>query len=291
VGLAALATAWCATRSPLSGPGLAALALMRPEGLVSACVIATQASWRNRAIGAALALGGIGALALYYGSPVPQSVLAKSQIYGITGPWAAHYWWDWILPFGLGVFGTITDTRHLSMLSIVLAPAAVLGAGALGRRLRTPLVAFIGSCLVVWLGYAVLGVAFFWWYLAVPLAGWAALAAAGFPRLAQGRALYVSAALLIASLWAFVPRIYIGRAQTEYFGFAEVANYLFDHARPGEGPGRADRHVDSRPRWWWSTKWGSSPPRSPGAAARGRAGTPTSSRRSGRTGWSPAAGC
>jgi hypothetical protein len=87
---------------------------------------------------------------------------------------------------------------------------------------------------VVWLGYAALGVAFFWWYLAVPLAGFAALAASGFPRLARGPALYVSAGLLVVGLWTLAPQLYLGRAQNEYLGFAQVARFLYANAQPGQ---------------------------------------------------------
>jgi hypothetical protein len=47
--------------------------------------VALGARGRDRAIAAALALAGYGALALAFGSPLPQSLYAKSQIYGTAG--------------------------------------------------------------------------------------------------------------------------------------------------------------------------------------------------------------
>ena len=234
VGLLALATAWSANRSRLSGPALAAVALLRPEGMIAAAVVATQASWRDRAVAVAIIVAGLAALASYFGSPIPQSLLAKSQIYGTPGPWVGRYWWDWLSPFILGHFSSVTETGHLFLLSVVFTPALVLGARALWAERTSPLLAFIGACLAVWLGYALLGVAFFWWYLAVPLAGFVALAAAGFPRLARGPALYVSAGLMVVGLWTVALQLYLGRAQNEYLGFAKVARFLYANAQPGQ---------------------------------------------------------
>jgi hypothetical protein len=234
VGLIALTAAWCARRSLWAGPGLGALVLMRPEGLAPALVLAVIASWRDRLMGAAIATAGLVGLTLYFGSPIPQSMLAKSAIYGTPGPWAGRYWWDWLTPFVFGRFTPVTDAGHLFLLSIAMAPAIVLGVRALWPERRSPLAGFVAACLAVWLGYALLGVAFFYWYLVIPLAGFAALAAVGFPSLARGRALYVSFAALTIGLWTIVPQLYLGRAQNEWLGFAQVAKYLAGHARPGE---------------------------------------------------------
>ena len=133
----------------------------------------------------AIIVAGLAALASYFGSPIPQSLLAKSQIYGTPGPWVGRHWWDWLSPFILGRFSSVTETGHLFLLSVVFTPALVLGARALWAERTSPLLAFIGACLAVWLGYALLGVAFFWWYLAVPLAG---LRGTGGGRLPAARA-------------------------------------------------------------------------------------------------------
>jgi hypothetical protein len=234
VGLIALSAAWIAAKSPLAGPSIALVALTRPEGLVSAAILAWRARARDRWIALALVAAGIAALTAYFGSPIPESLIAKSKVYGTPGPWAGRHWWDWLSPFVMGRYPRVSDTGHLFLLTVVFAPAAFLGVRALWKERAQPVASFAAACLVVWMGYAALGIAYFWWYLAVPLAGLATLAAVGFPRLAAGRALDVSVALLIAGLWTVVPNLYLGRAQNESAGFAGVANYLSTYARPGQ---------------------------------------------------------
>jgi hypothetical protein len=86
----------------------------------------------------------------------------------------------------------------------------------------------------VWLAYSLLGVAYFWWYFAVPLAGAAALAAVGLPRLLSGRGVQIAMALYVLGSWTVVPILYLGRAQNEYLGFARVSNELSARVRPGD---------------------------------------------------------
>jgi hypothetical protein len=234
VGVIALAAAACAARSPLTGPALAAVAWIRPEGLAASAVLALWARARDRWVAAALVAASLIALTVYFGSPVPQSLIAKSRIYGTPGPWGGRHWWDFLSPFILGAFPQPTDTGHLYLLSLVFAPAMVLGARALWEQRRLPIASFAAACLVVWIGYVVLGVAYFWWYLTVPLTGLVVLAAVGFPRLARGPALQVGVALLVLGLWTLLPKLYLGRAQAEYFGFAGVSGYLASHAQPGQ---------------------------------------------------------
>lgn len=218
----------------LAGPALAALALMRPEGLVAAAVIGIGARWRDRAIAIGLASIALGALWLYFGSPIPQSALAKASIYGLPGPWQGRFWWDWLLPFPLAGPPTITEGVHLFLLSVVMAPAVVMGAPVVWRARRSALGLAVAASLTIWLGYGVLGVAFFFWYLVVPLGGLLALAAAGMPRIVRGRALYVSVALFVLGIWSIGLQLYIGRAKVEFGTFGAVADYLAANARPGE---------------------------------------------------------
>jgi hypothetical protein len=230
----ALGAAAIATDSPLGGPVLGALALTRPEGLVSAAVLAWGLPWRRRAVALGIAALGFIALWLAFGTVVPQSLTAKASIYGAPGPWAGRYWWDWLLPFALGHRSRVGDTALLTLLSVVLAPAAVLGARELWRVRRSALALAAAAALVVWLGYAAIGVGYFWWYLGVPLAGCALLAAAGFPKISRGPALYVSAALAIAGAWGPAYSLYEGRWREERATFGNAASYLSTHARPGE---------------------------------------------------------
>jgi len=234
VALLALASAGCAAKSPLSGPALAALALMRPEGLVASAIVAGWARWRDRWIAIALIAIAVVALTLYFGSPIPQSLVAKSRIYGTPGPWAGRHWWEWISPFTLFRFPQISDTGHLFLLTIVMAPSLWIGARTLWPERSQPVGAFVAGGLAIWLGYSLLGVVFFWWYLAVPLAAFAALAAIGFPKLSRGPALDISVGLLIAGLWTVVPVLYLGRSQNESYSFANVSNFLQRRVQPGQ---------------------------------------------------------
>lgn len=234
LSLMALAALLVERRSPLSGPVLGALALARPEGLVAAAVIALGATWRDRAVAFALAAAGIGSLWLYFGTPIPQSVLAKAGIYGHPGPLAGRFWWDWLLPFPLaGPPGTMEGV-HLFVLSVLIAPALVLGAPVLWGLRRSALGLLAGAALAVWLGYAVLGVAYFFWYLVIPLAGLLLVASAGMPRLARGLPLYLSAAAYVVGVWGIALPLYAGRAGVELRLFGTTANYLAANVRPGE---------------------------------------------------------
>jgi hypothetical protein len=234
LALVALAAATARRGSPGAGPLLGLLALWRPEGVVCAAIVALGARWRDRLVGLAIFAAGVAALAAYFGSPIPQSVIAKSSVYGTPGPWAGRYWWGWALPLRFPGMLATGEARHLSALSVLLGPAAVAGAIALWRRRTGALALVVGACSVVWLGYALLGVAYFYWYLLLPLAGVAALAAVGLPRLVRGKLLYASIALLAATMWADAQNLYVGRAQNEYYGFATVADWLHDHVRPGD---------------------------------------------------------
>jgi len=221
-------------RALLPGLLLGALALWRPEGIAAALVLAAGARRRDRLVGAAILAAGLVALALYFGSPVPQSLAAKSALYGTPGPWAGRYWWSWLVPAYLGGVPSIGETRMLFPLAVLTGPAAVAGAAALWRGRARAAFWLAAAGLAVWAGYAALGVAFFYWYFVVPLAAAAVLAAVGLPRVTRGRWLPAAAALLVASAWVEAYPLYVGRAQNEFFGFARTADWLAAHARPGE---------------------------------------------------------
>lgn len=232
--LIVLAAAAAAGRSRWAGPALATVALTRPEGLVAAGVLCLWARGRDRLVGALLAAAGIAALWFYYGSPIPQSLVAKSQLYGTPGPWSARYWWEWLSPFIFGRFTDVSEFRHLFLMSVVFAPAVVVGARELWWQRRSALAAVAAACLAVWFGYSLLGVAYFWWYLVVPLGGFAVLAAVGFPRVVRGRSVYVAMALFLLGMWTVAPRLYSGRAIIEAMSFGHVGDFLARNARLGE---------------------------------------------------------
>lgn len=232
--LIALGATLAGRRSLWTGPALGALALTRPEGLAAAFVIGLWARGRDRLVALAIAAAGIGGLWAYFGSPVPQSVVAKSQLYGTPGPWAGRVWWDWIVPLRLGDWPSIGDINALLPLVVVLAAAGWVGAGALWAARRTPVAAAGAAALTVWAGYIALGVAFFFWYFEVPLLGVVILAACGLPRLVRGRAVYVSILLYVLGDWSIGRILYVGRARAEAGDFGRISNYLTQNAHPGQ---------------------------------------------------------
>ena len=100
-----------------------------------------------------------------------------------------------------------------------------------------------------WLAYSILGVAYSWWYMVVPLAGLATVAAAGFGDAVRGRLVPALCIVVFIGSWFMGLQLYVGRAQTEYRSFMTVAAELRARARPGETvllePIRYDRVGDA----------------------------------------------
>jgi hypothetical protein len=138
------------------------------------------------------------------------------------------------MPVQLGRRLRVSDVALLSLLTLALGPAFVLGLRAMWRARQRALLLGAGAALVVWAGYVLVGAGYFWWYLGVPLGGIALVSAAGFPQLARGRALYVSAALTIAGTWPPAYQLYVGRWSQERASFGNAASFLKEHARPGD---------------------------------------------------------
>jgi hypothetical protein len=233
LSLVALLAVMARRGNPATGPLLGLLALWRPEGLACAAVLALAARNRDRVVGAAILAAALAWLTAYFGSPVPQSVIAKAGVYGTPGPWAGRFWWAWAVPLRLPG-ATAGEARQLGVLSVLIGPALLAGAPALWRIRSSALAGAVGACLVVWAGYAALGVAYFYWYLLLPLAGVVAVAAVGLPRLVRGWSVYASVALLALTTWADAYPLYVGRAQNEYYAFAKTSQFLRASARPGE---------------------------------------------------------
>lgn len=221
------------SRSRAAGVALGALALLRPEGVVAAAVLALRARGRDRLGALALAGAGFGLVALYFGSPIPQSLVAKAQVYGTPGPWAGRAWWEWAFPFVLGRWPSTVDGSFVFLGTVLAAPAAFSGFGVLWRLRRTALAHAGAACLLIWLAYSLTGIAYFFWYHTVPLAGWFLLVAIGLPGIVRGKAIYVSAALLMLGCWSMVWQLYGGRARAEA-SLQDVASYLEQHASPGQ---------------------------------------------------------
>jgi len=230
VGAAALVE----RRSRFAGVLLGALALMRPEGVVAAALLAVPARARDRWVAAAIAVCGFAALWAVFGTIVPQSVTAKSGVYGTPGPFAGRHWWEWLSPFPFGRWPVTSEGSMLFAMACVAGPAAVVGAMALARQWRTALAGACAAGVAIWLGYAALGVAYFSWYLAVPLASLMLLAAVGLPRIARGPAIYAGLLLFTLGTWTIAPGLYQARAYAEATAFGGLADYLAAHGRPDE---------------------------------------------------------
>ena len=234
LALIALGAVLAERGSRLTGPVLGALALARPEGLVAAVVLAIGASMRDRIVAALVALAGLAGLWIYFGTIVPQSVVAKAQMYGTPGPWAGRLWWEWLSPFPLGTWGLTSEGQIVSRLAVLLGPAAVVGGMALWRERGSPIARLVAALLAVWLGYALVGVSYFFWYLIIPLAAASLLAAIGLPRILKGPAVYAGAVLFVLGAWLIAPALYIDRARAEARGFYDTASDLARWARAGE---------------------------------------------------------
>jgi hypothetical protein len=235
LALVALAALLLDRRHPAAGATLGVLAVFRPEGLLAALVLALWAGWRDRIVAAGVLVVTLAVLAAYYGSPIPQSVLAKQAVYGAPGPLAAPQWWLWIVPIPVAHGGNApTDALNLALFALVAAPAAVAGAGAVWAKRASGLAAAVAALGVVWLSLFAVGASYFFWYLAAPALAWVLLASAGLPRIARGWPLYASLALALAAHWLFEPTLYIGRANTEGLAFGTVGDYVAARARAGE---------------------------------------------------------
>lgn len=234
VSLLAVA-AWCiAHRHAAAGPVLGALALARPEAFVMAAVLAVWARPRDRIVAGAIALVGIGALALAFGSPLPQSMLAKASLYGTPGPWAGRHWWEWMLPLLLQAEPASSEGGNLRVLSVVLFAGAIAGLPVLWRLRSHALTGAVVALLVVWFGYAALGVVYFYWYMVLPLACAVLLAAVGLARASRGPAIPVAVIVSAVGLWTIAPNLYVGRAENEANVSEIMSGFLERQAKPGQ---------------------------------------------------------
>lgn len=232
VALLVLAAALVARRSSASGFVLAALAMIRPEGAVAAGLIALWAPGRQRFVFVALVAAACATLWSWFGTIVPQSIVAKSSIYGTPGVMSGRLWWEWISPLVLGRWPVTTEGGVLFAMAVVTGPAAAIGAWSLVRSRPAALTAAVLAMTAVWAAYSVLGVAYFSWYLALPLVAAATLAALGLPRIVKGAAIYLGLAIFLVGTWTIAPGIYGARANAEYRSFAAVASYLIENSTP-----------------------------------------------------------
>jgi len=219
-------------RSRWAGLALGVLAVLRPEGLLAGALMAWRADRRARIIAGVIALVMIGGLWAYYGSPIPQSVIAKAALYGTPGPWVGRHWWDWLFPAPLGRYPSSTEGLQLAPIAILFAASTVQGARDLWARRWPAIVLVTASGVGIWLAYCVLGVAYFWWYMVVPVATLAVLAAVGLPKVVSGSLVPAMAAVFLLGTWTLALPLYLGRAKAEYVNNMSVANVLRAQAGP-----------------------------------------------------------
>ena len=221
-------------RHPAAGAALGLLAVFRPEGILAAAVLALWASRRDRLVALAILAAVFGALALYYGSPVPQSVRAKAIVYGAPGPFHSLLWWDWALPMPLsGEVSQTAEGRALILYSLVASPAALAGALALWKQRASAVAGVVAAALAVWLSYILVGASYFYWYLATPVFAWMTLVAVGLPRITAGRWLPAAGVAALLATWLYQPRLYVNRSLAEQVIFGGAADFLVGHATPG----------------------------------------------------------
>jgi len=219
----------------LTGVALGTLALFRPEGVLAAGVLAIWASRRDRWLALGIAGAGLGLLALYYGSPVPQSVRAKAIVYGAPGPLHARAWWEWVLPMPpLREILATREGQDLVLFSLVAAPAAVVGGISLWRQRTSRLTAVAAAGIAVWLSYVVVGASYFYWYMATPVFAWLVLVAVGLPHTAGNRWGYGACVAALLATWLLFPTLYINRTLSEQGLFAGAGDYIAHNAGAGE---------------------------------------------------------
>jgi len=231
--LAATATAVRA-RHPAAGVLAAALALTRPEGLVAALIVLLRADRRAWIGFGVLFAAACGALTMYFGSPIPQSVTAKALTYGVGGRPPALDWLEGFVPAFLAIrWQNLLEAQHLFAISVLTLPAAIAGMWKLARERRgASTVAAAG--LAVLLAYVLFGVPYFGWYFVLPVFGWSVAVAAGLPLVLRSRLVWGALAVYVLSDAPYLSNLYLGRNQVEVRLFRAAAESLRD-ASGGHG--------------------------------------------------------
>jgi hypothetical protein len=140
----------------------------------------------------------------------------------------------WLVPRPYDRTSRTVESAHLVTLAVLFLPALIAGVRSLWPKRDGAIARACAAATAIWLGYSLSGVAYFYWYLLVPLAGLSIAAAVGLPRLIRGRLFYASLLLYLVGVCADGLPIYFTRLNVEYTGFAGAADYLEKNARPGE---------------------------------------------------------
>jgi hypothetical protein len=231
--LAATATAVRA-KHPAAGVLAAGLALTRPEGFVAALIVLLLADRRAWLAFGALFGAACVALALYFGSPIPQSLTAKAVTSGVGARPFALDWLEGFVPAFLAArWQNLLEAQHLFAISVLTLPAAIAGMVQLARgRSVAGAVALAGIATLI--AYVAFGVPYFGWYFVLPLFGFAVAAAAGLPLVIRSRLVWAALAVYVLTDAPYLSILYVGRNQAEARLFHAAAEKLRD-ASGGRG--------------------------------------------------------
>jgi len=175
-----------------------------------------------------------GALTMYFGSPIPQSVTAKALTYGVGGRPPALDWLEGFVPAFLAArWQNLLEAQHLFAISVLTLPAVIAGLWKLARERRgSATIAAAG--LAVLMAYVLFGVPYFGWYFVLPVFGWSVAAAAGLPLVLRSRLVWGALAVYVLSDVPYLSILYVGRNQVEARLFRTAAESLRD-ASGGHG--------------------------------------------------------
>src|SRR5262249_6943965 len=182
-----------------------------------------------------LALGIVGvtwiALRAYFGQWVPQSVIAKAFTYGTPGLWFGRVWYNWIIPFQFGKWPETAEGDNLLPLGVLFLPGMIAGAIWAWKQGRSPLTALIVGGLTVIVGYAVVGVTYFYWYMLIPLMTVVVCSAVGLASINVPRLVWLGALVYMGGNWTVMGKLYAGRAKIERLMFGGAGDALHDDAQ------------------------------------------------------------
>lgn len=158
-------------RYSLSALALALMALTRPDGLILAAVIAgdyairhRRLPWRSLALFAALLAPWIAFATLYFGSPIPQSMMAKASTAAQANPWLS-----------LRLFGEYFIQGPMALGSLLF----LVGAATTRSRPFGLLLAWFGAYAILFIGANQFSNPVFEWYYAPLLLGFCVMAGQG----------------------------------------------------------------------------------------------------------------
>lgn len=216
VGVLGALSLAAARRVTLAAALAGAMMLVRPEGALAAVAVVGWACWQARglAAGPALAVGAwalayAAGLTVWYGSPVPQTVLAKQVAYTSEAPWlsgavllaqAGLPGWSSFFPSALPI---ATLAFPISLAGLV----GLLGLGMSGARrlprartaqLWQPFATFGGLYLAFHVVAGLRGGRLFPWYLVPPIPLYLLAATAGLGGRPRGLPTAAAGLLLLA---------------------------------------------------------------------------------------------